>query len=278
MPFSAIHTKKTLSPVALCAAAVLCAVPAFAEDEKIVSVSTAEELREALTKTTDGSDGNDPTAVYDGYTVKIAVPTLEVPLAPGGVSESNPNGAIVPAATDFTILGDGSAATTLKTAGAGNLFGLPGTRCAFGKLTIAGSATDGDLENADARVAILELADVKVLGDTTFSDRFFAADAMAAGAIFYAESALDLIELDAADGAIAFKNVVTYGKTVTKTDEETGETSTTKLTAAGGAIFLSGTLKISGANAVAFENVRAESAEADALGGALYVTAAADEP
>lgn len=278
MPFSAIHTKKTLSPVALCAAAVLCAVPAFAEDEKIVSVSTAEGLREVLTKTTDGSDGNDPTAVYDGYTVKIAVPTLEVPLAPGGVSESNPNGAIVPAATDFTILGDGSAATTLKTAGAGNLFGLPGTRCAFGKLTIAGSATDGDLENADARVAILELADVKVLGDTTFSDRFFAADAMAAGAIFYAESALDLIELDAADGAIAFKNVVTYGKTVTKTDEETGETSTTKLTAAGGAIFLSGTLKISGANAVAFENVRAESAEADALGGALYVTAAADEP
>lgn len=278
MPFSAIHTKKTLSPVALCAAAVLCAVPAFAEDEKIVSVSTAEELREVLTKTTDGSDGNDPTAVYDGYTVKIAVPTLEVPLAPGGVSESNPNGAIVPAATDFTILGDGSAATTLKTAGAGNLFGLPGTRCAFGKLTIAGSATDGDLENADARVAILELADVKVLGDTTFSDRFFAADAMAAGAIFYAESALDLIELDAADGAIAFKNVVTYGKTVTKTDEETGETSTTKLTAAGGAIFLSGTLKISGAKAVAFEKVRAESAEADALGGALYVTAAADEP
>ncbi|MGF0068415.1 autotransporter domain-containing protein [Candidatus Spyradosoma sp. SGI.093] len=278
MPFSAIHTKKTLSPAALCAAAVLCAVPAFAEDEKIVSVSMAEELREVLTKTTDGSDGNDPTAVYDGYTVKIAVPTLEVPLAPGGVSESNPNGAIVPAATDFTILGDGSAATTLKTAGAGNLFGLPGTRCAFGKLTIAGSATDGDLENADARVAILELADVKVLGDTTFSDRFFAADAMAAGAIFYAESALDLIELDAADGAIAFKNVATYGKTVTKTDEETGETSTTKLTAAGGAIFLSGTLKISGANAVAFENVRAESAEADALGGALYVTAAADEP
>lgn len=278
MPFSAIHTKKTLSPVALCAAAVLCAVPAFAEDEKIVSVSTAEGLREVLTKTTDGSDGNDPTAVYDGYTVKIAVPTLEVPLAPGGVSESNPNGAIVPAATDFTILGDGSAATTLKTAGSGNLFGLPGTRCAFGKLTIAGSATDGDLENADARVAILELADVKVLGDTTFSYRFFAADAMAAGAIFYAESALDLIELDAADGAIAFRNVVTYGKTVTKTDEETGETSTTKLTAAGGAIFLSGTLKISGANAVAFENVRAESAEADALGGALYVTAAADEP
>ena len=278
MPFSAIHTKKTLSPAALCAAAVLCAVPAFAEDEKIVSVFTAEELREVLTKTTDGSDGNDPTAVYDGYTVKIAVPTLEVRLAPGGVSESNPNGAIVPAATDFTILGDGSAAKTLKTAGAGNLFGLPGTRCAFGKLTIAGSATDGDLENADARVAILELAEVKVLGDTTFSGRFFAADAMAAGAIFYAESALDLIELDAADGAIAFKNVVTYGKTVTKTDEETGETSTTKLTAAGGAIFLSGTLKISGANAVAFENVRAESAEADALGGALYVTAAADEP
>ena len=249
-------------------------LPVRAGDAPVREISDAAALREVLTATSPNASGEGSVATYDGYTLKITPAELLVPVTPGVVSDSNPNGIIVPVATDILLTGSGSAATVLRSDGAGDLFGIGNLSYAFSNLRIDGSGTD--VNNADGRFAILSAAAVTVRGDTVFADRFFSANEKtsnaASGGIFYSSNTFDSIVLDASAGSIDFSRITTYGDTLSVA----GETS--KNAAAGGVIFLTGALKIQGGNAVNFTGNVAESESADAFGGVLYVTSSAEKP
>lgn len=268
-------SKKTLPLITLISAACL---PAWAADDSVKEISDAETLREVLTATT--QDGETTKATYDNYTFKITPAELLVAVTPGTASETNPEGLIVVAPTDILLAGSGSAATTLRTEGAGDLLGIGTLAYTFSSIKIAGSGTDAT--SADGRSAILVGANVAVKGDTVFADRFFSANEKtsnaASGGIFYSSDIADVITLDASAGAIKFSGITTYGDTLSVEDEETSESVESKNAAAGGAIFLSGTLKIQGGNAVDFSGNKAESKESNAFGGAIYVTSSAEKP
>lgn len=270
MPVSEF-SKKTFPLIALMAAAWL---PVQAESDAFKAISDAATLREALTATAPDAESGKDKAVYDGYTLEITPAELIVAVTPGATSESNPDGIIVVAATDVLLTGSGSAATTLRTDGIGDLFGIGNLAYSFSNITFAGSGTGAD--DADGRLAILAAAAVTVKGDTVFTDRFFSANEKtsnaASGGIFYSSNSFDLITLDASAGAVSFSGIVTYGDTLSVTNAENGTTQESKNAAAGGAIFLSGTLKVQGGNAVNFTGNTAESKEANAFGGAVYVT------
>lgn len=266
--------KKTLPLIALISAAWL---PAWAADAPVKDISDAAMLREVLTAAT--PDGETIKATYDGYTLKIVSPELLVPVEPGAMSNSNPNGVIVVVPTNVLLTGDGSASTTLRTEGPGDLLGIDSLAYSFANLKISGSGTGAT--DADGRFAILQAASVSVKGDTIFADRFFSSNERtgnaSSGGIFYSSNAADVITLDATDGAISFSGITTYGDTLSVTDPESSETVEVKNAAAGGAIFLNGTLKIQGGNAIDFSGNKAESKEANAFGGALYVTSTEEE-
>ncbi len=270
MPVSEF-SKKTLPLIALMSAAWLSVQ---AESDASKAISDAATLRETLTATMPDAESGKDKAVYDGYTLEITPAELIVAVTPGAASESNPDGVIVVAATDILLSGNGSAATTLRTDGTGDLFGIGNLAYAFSDITFAGSGTGAD--DADGRLAILAAAAVTVKGDTVFADRFFSANEKtsnaASGGIFYSSNSFDLVTLDASAGAILFSGVTTYGDTLSVTDAESGKTQESKNAAAGGAIFLSGTLKVQGGNAVSFTGNAAESKDANAFGGAVYVT------
>ncbi len=270
MPVSEF-SKKTFPLIALMAAAWL---PVQAESDAFKAISDAATLREALTATAPDAESGKDKAVYDGYTLEITPAELVVAVTPGAAAESNPDGIIVVAATDVLLTGSGSAATTLRTDGIGDLFGIGNLAYTFSNITFAGSGTGAD--DADGRLAILAAAAVTVKGDTVFADRFFSANEKtsnaASGGIFYSSNSFDLITLDASAGAISFSGIVTYGDTLNVTNTENGTTQESKNAAAGGAIFLSGTLNIQGGNAVNFTGNTAESKVANAFGGAVYVT------
>ena len=270
MPVSEF-SKKTFPLIALMSAAWL---PLQAESNAFKAISDAATLREVLTATAPDAESGKDKATYDGYTLEITPAELIVAVTPGAASESNPDGVIVVAATDVLLTGKGSAATTLRTDGIGDLFGIGNLAYTFSNITFAGSGTGSD--DADGRLAILAAAAVTVKGDTVFTDRFFSANEKtsnaASGGIFYSSNSFDLITLDASAGAISFSDIVTYGDTLNITNAEDGKTQESKNASAGGAIFLSGTLKVQGGNAVNFTGNVAESKEANAFGGAVYVT------
>lgn len=270
MPVSEF-SKKTFPLIALMSAAWL---PVQAESNAFKAISDAATLREVLTATTPDAESGKDKATYDGYTLEIAPAELIAAVTPGAASESNPDGVIVVAATNVLLTGKGSAATTLRTDGIGDLFGIGNLAYTFSNITFAGSGTGAD--DADGRLAILAAAAVTVNGDTFFADRFFSANEKtsnaASGGIFYSSNNFDLITLDASAGAISFSDIVTYGDTLSITNAENGTTQESKNAAAGGAIFLSGTLKVQGGNAVNFSGNSAESKDANAFGGAVYVT------
>lgn len=268
-------SKKTLPLIALFSAACL---PAWAATDPVKEISDAETLREVLSATT--QDGETLKATYDGYTLKIAVDEILVPVMPGAASDSNPDGVIVVAPTDVLLCGSGSVSTTLRTDGPGDLLGIGKLNYSFSNIKITGSGTGAS--DPDGRFAILSAASVSVKGDTVFSDRFFSANEKtsnaSSGGIFYSSSALDTITLDATNGAIAFSGITVYGDTLSATNSGSSETVETQNAAAGGAVFLSGSLKIQGSDKVDFSSNKAESKDSNAFGGALYVTSSAEQP
>lgn len=276
MPLS-VFPKKTFSLIALLAAATL--VPAHAESVPVKEIDSADALRETLTAVTDATETEKAKATYDGYTLKITPTELLVPVTPGTVSSDNPTGLLMPLADNITLAGNGSAATTLRTDGAGDFLAIELLKYRFENLSVAGSGTGVD--DADGRFAVLSSAAITLGGDTVFTNRFFSANARtidgACGGIFYSSNVLDVINLDASSGAITFNAITTYGDTLTTTDSA-GATTTKESAAAGGVIFLSGTLSVAGGNAVEFSANKAESKAENAWGGALYVTSSAEKP
>ncbi len=270
-------SKNTFSLIALMSAAWL---PVWGESAPVKEIPDAASLREVLTATEKSADGTAQKALYDGYTLKITPAELIVPVDPGIVSASNPNGTVIPVATNVLLTGNGSASTLLRSDGAGDLFGFGTLAYSFSNLTISGAGTGAD--NADGRFAILAAASVTVKGDTVFSDRFFSANEKtsnaASGGIFYSSNTADVIVLDAGSGAITFSGITTYGDTLTLNDPATSATTENKNAAAGGVAFLNGSLKVQGGNAVNFSGNKAESKDADAFGGAVYVTSSQKKP
>lgn len=269
MPLS-VFSKKTLPLIALFAAATAL-VPVRAENVPVKEIDSAEILREVLTAATKATETEAATAIYDGYTLKITPAQLKIPLTAGVVSDDNPTGMLIPLADKISVIGGGSTATLLQTDGIGDFLGLEQLSYSFGNLAISGAGTDPN--DADGRFAILASAQITVGGDTVFSDRFFSANAStlggSAGGIFYSTEQSDQIVLDASAGKIAFNSITAYGDTIEIADEN-GAAETSENSAAGGVVFLTGTLTISGKNAVSFSSNKAESKDADAWGGAIY--------
>lgn len=275
MPLSVL-SKKTFPLIAFFVAATAL-VPARAENALVKEINSAEELRKVLSATTPESTETGVTAAYDGYTLKVVPSKLTIPLTPGVASSDNPMGTLIPVADRISVLGNGSMVTLLQTDGIGDFLGLDRLSYNFGNFTISGAGTNPN--DADGRFAILAAAQITVGGDTVFSDRFFSANAStlsgSAGGIFYSTEQADRIVLDASSGKIEFDSITAYGDTI----EIPGENNTTKTSensAAGGVVFLTGTLTISGKNVVDFSSNKTESKDADAWGGAIYATSSAE--
>lgn len=269
-------SKKTFSLIALISAACL---PAAAGEDLSKDISDAASLRETLTATTPDASGEGIVATYDGYTLRITPAELLVPITPGAVSGSNPDGIILPAATHVVLAGNGSENTVLRSDGPGDLFGFGELDFSFSGLKVLGSGSGAD--DADGRVAILAFANVTVSGDTVFADRFFSANEKtsnaSSGGIFYSSSSFDEIVLDTAAGDILFSRITTYGDTLS-VQSSSGELVDSENAAAGGVIFLGGTLKVQGENSVNFAGNVAESEASDAFGGAIYVASSEEKP
>ena len=269
MRISSAFSRKTLPRIALLAAGTLAGTAAiFADDSREqISVETEDELRAALAETYLPDDATDDSeAVYhDDADVTLAgdiyIETL---------SESDDSaGTIDIYASGVAIDGNGctisSSATDTDVAGSGDLFFLTdGVSLSISDLTITGT-TDETLKTGRAFITGNSASSVVSLtlgAGTTVENRRLVSDDSTTylahgGALVSALITDEIYFTSSADGDVTFN-----GNTAISADD----------TAAGGAVFASGLLQISGAGTTLLSGNSAVSEAAEAFGGAIFIS------
>lgn len=196
-------------------------------------------------------------------------------------SETTATGSIEVLATGSKILGGGrtisSSEVDLSVKGAGDIFFLDGVTLSVENVTFAGTTDEtkktGRVFTTGNSAAGTTL---DISAGTRFENRRLVADERtnyrAQGGALVSAHIMDEIRLASGEnGDVIFSGNLAHGREISY-ENSSGETASENLAAAGGAVFASGLLEISGAGTTRFENNRAVSDAAAASGGAVFIT------
>ncbi|MBQ7331859.1 MAG: hypothetical protein IJW39_01260, partial [Opitutales bacterium] len=292
MNFFAV-SRNTLSLMTLFAAGTLSVSTLWAEtiEREQISVSDQDELREALSVPvgTDDKDvpiyRNNADVTLTGNIDVTTTRTADIKDSDGNVTgtATYADNTIEVLADNVKLRGEGheisSSEIDLDVNGSGDLFFLDGVKLSVENITFAGTT---DATKKTGRVFLLGNAVHSILdigAGTVFENRRLVADEYtnyrARGGALVSARILDEVTLESSasedgSGDIVFRGNLAHGKVLSSTNSD-GETVTETLDAAGGAVFASGLLSVSGAGTTLFENNSAISDAGTAFGGAIFV-------
>ena len=256
-----------------------------------ISVSDQDELREALSVPvgTDDKDvpiyRNNADVTLTGNIDVTTTRTADIKDSDGNVTgtATYADNTIEVLADNVKLRGEGheisSSEIDLDVNGSGDLFFLDGVKLSVENITFAGTT---DATKKTGRVFLLGNAVHSILdigAGTVFENRRLVADEYtnyrARGGALVSARILDEVTLESSasedgSGDIVFRGNLAHGKVLSSTNSD-GETVTETLDAAGGAVFASGLLSVSGAGTTLFENNSAISDAGTAFGGAIFV-------
>ena len=198
-------------------------------------------------------------------------------------SETTATGSIEVLATGSKILGGGrtisSSEVDLSVKGAGDVFFLDGVTLSVENVAFAGTTDETKKTGRVFTTGNSAAGTTLDIGaGTCFKNRRLVADERtnyrAQGGALVSAHIMDEIRLASGEnGDVVFSGNLAHGREISY-ENSSGETASENLAAAGGAVFASGLLEISGAGTTRFENNRAVSDAAAASGGAVFITAA----
>ena len=196
-------------------------------------------------------------------------------------SETTATGSIEVLATGSKILGGGrtisSSEVDLSVKGAGDIFFLDGVTLSVENVTFAGTTDETKKTGRVFTTGNSAAGTTLDIGaGTRFENRRLVADERtnyrAQGGALVSAHIMDEIRLASGEnGDVVFSGNLAHGREISY-ENSSGETASENLAAAGGAVFASGLLEISGAGTTRFENNRAVSDAAAASGGAVFIT------
>lgn len=196
-------------------------------------------------------------------------------------AETTATGSIEVLATGSKILGGGrtisSSEVDLSVKGAGDVFFLDGVTLSVENVAFAGTTDETKKTGRVFTTGNSAAGTTLDIGaGTRFENRRLVADERtnyrAQGGALVSAHIMDEIRLASGEnGDVVFSGNLAHGREISY-ENSSGETASENLAAAGGAVFASGLLEISGAGTTRFENNRAVSDAAAASGGAVFIT------
>lgn len=292
MNFFAV-SRNSLSLVTLLAAGTLSASPLFAADSSAereeIFVDTEAALRAALSEKyqPEGSGDEGESVYHDNadivLTNAIEINTTKTEEATDADSGSEgvtvANNVIVVLASGTELLGGGNTVSSseidIGVKGSGDIFFLEGVLLSAENITFTGTT---DSEKKTGRVfttSNLSYSKLNLGPGTVIENRRLVADESTnyraqGGAVVSAHIMDEVALASSASGNISFSGNQAFGAQISSTDSS-GDSVTETFDAAGGAVFASGLLSVSGAGETLFNNNAAISEAGTAFGGAVFV-------
>ena len=255
-----------------------------------ISVDSEAALRAALSETyqPDGTTEESDRKFHDNADVTLAgditvitTRTEEIKDADGNVTGTTTfaGNVINVLAENVKIFGGGLTIASSEIAtdinGSGDIFFLNGVKLSVENITFTGTTDTAKKTGRVFTTGNSLQTKINIGAGTVFENRRLVADEKTnyraqGGAIVSACISDEIALASSASGDIVFKGNFAHGKVLSSTDSS-GETVTETLNAAGGAVFASGLLSVSGTGTTLFESNSAVSDAGTAFGGAVFI-------